>query len=139
MDGTTPVGVDENVDPAHKHPKGALCAAGGCYPPLQSAPLDETVGADRIRPQPRFFDSTRLSGATSDIVPFIGRLNSRTFGRILSAPTTMAALPVQCLLTLRKKFYADFLLLSSAFFAIIKKILGKYTLAAFGECCGGYL
>ena len=23
------------VDPAHKHPEGALCAAGGFYPPLQ--------------------------------------------------------------------------------------------------------
>ena len=94
MDGTTPCRGRLEVDPAHKHPKGALCAAGGCYPPLQSAPLDETVGA---------------------------------------------ALPAQCLLTLWKKFYADFLLLSSAFFAIIEKILGKYTLAAFGECCGGYL
>ena len=50
-----------------------------------------------------------------------------------------ATLPVQCLLTLWKKFYAEFLLLSSAFFAIIEKILGKYTLAAFGECRGGYL
>ena len=50
-----------------------------------------------------------------------------------------ATLPVQCLLTLWKKFYAEFLLLSSAFFAIIEKILGKYTLAAFGEYRGGYL
>ena len=30
------VGVDEYVDPAHKHPEGALCATGGYYPPLQS-------------------------------------------------------------------------------------------------------
>jgi hypothetical protein len=72
-------------------------------------------------------------------VPFNERLSPVRFGRMLSAPTTTAALPVQCLLTLWKKFYAEFLLLSSAFFAIIEKILGKYTLAAFGECCGGYL
>ena len=30
------VGVDQHIDPAHKHPEGALCAAGGFYPPLQS-------------------------------------------------------------------------------------------------------
>lgn len=72
-------------------------------------------------------------------VPFNERLSPVRFGRILSAPTAAAALPVQCLLTLWKKFYAEFLLLSSAFFAIIEKILGKYTLAAFGEYRGGYL
>ena len=117
-----PVGVDEQSTRHISTPKG-------CF----------VLRADRIRPQPRFIDSTRLSGATSDIVPFIGRLSPVRFGRILSAPTAAAALPVQCLLTLWKKFYAEFLLLSSAFFAIIEKILGKYTLAAFGECCGGYL
>ena len=37
MDGTTPLGVDEHIDPAHKHPERALCAAGGFYPPLQLA------------------------------------------------------------------------------------------------------
>ena len=31
---TPTVGVDEHVDPA-QHPEGALCAAGGFYPPLQ--------------------------------------------------------------------------------------------------------
>ena len=30
------VGVDGHVDLAHKHPEGALCAAGVFYPPLQS-------------------------------------------------------------------------------------------------------
>ena len=40
-----PVGVDEHIDPAHKHPEGALCAAGGFYPPLQS--VWETVTIHR--------------------------------------------------------------------------------------------
>ena len=37
MDGTTPCRGRLVVDPAHKHPEGALCAAGGFYPPLRLA------------------------------------------------------------------------------------------------------
>ena len=36
------VEVDEYVDPAHKYPEGALCAAGGFYPPLQG--VAKTIG-----------------------------------------------------------------------------------------------
>ena len=47
------VGGDEYVGPAHKHPEGALCAAGGCYPPLQpmrgAAPFNEQLDCARFR------------------------------------------------------------------------------------------
>ena len=44
MDGTTPLGVDEHIDPAHKHPERALCAAGGFYPPLRVAAAEPPTG-----------------------------------------------------------------------------------------------
>ena len=59
MDGATPCRGRQAVDPAHKHPERALCAAGGFYPPLQSdgeaAGLHPTalfpqLRADSIRP-----------------------------------------------------------------------------------------
>ncbi len=49
MDGITLCRVDERVDPAHKHPEGALCAAGGFYPPL---PLRRLRRSGRLRASP---------------------------------------------------------------------------------------
>ena len=43
MDGTTPCRGRRAVAPAHKPPEGALCAAGGFYPPLGVCALNRVL------------------------------------------------------------------------------------------------
>ena len=60
------VGGDEYVGPAHKHPEGALCAAGGFHPPLQ------------LRRQSR-----RGGGAKGCFVPTVSELSESVLNSII--------------------------------------------------------